>query len=552
MVSSSKVRPPRGISGAEVLVRGLKMHGVDTIFGLPGLQLDHVFDALFDEHDSIRVIHTRHEQATAYMAFGYAQATGRVGTCLVVPGPGVLNTTAALATAYACNAPVLCITGQIPSAYIGRGLGFLHEIPDQPRVLASVTKWQGRIESIAATPAVLDAAFQQLNSGRRRPVAVEIPPDIAAKRVDHVDFVAPSPALPDPEPDLDTIERAARLLGEARRPTIFVGSGVFGAETELLALAEMLQAPVIMSEHGLGAVDCRHPLAQTMQVGNDLWPSVDVALAVGTRFFHPIVEWGWDDAVRLIRVDIDPIQSIEPLRPDIHIVASAKPALAALADRVPRHNRCRPDRSGELTRLKAAKHAALAAILAPQEAYTRAIRDELPEDGTICFGVTQLHFYSWWGFPAYRPRTVIQPGYQGTLGYGYPTALGAKVGRPDRKVVYVGGDGGFLFNAMEMSTALRFGINVVAIVFNDNAYGNVRRTQKESFGGRYISSDLRNPDFAKFADSFGMRNWRVDSPAGLSVALREALAADEPALIEVKVEGFPNPFPHMFSRKVRG
>ena len=201
---------------------------------------------------TIRVIHTRHEQATAYMAFGYAQATGRVGTCLVVPGPGVLNTTAALSTAYACNAPVLCITGQIPSAHIGGGLGFLHEIPDQTAMLASVSKWQGLIKSPADAPAVVHEAFRQLNSGRRRPVVVEIPPDIAAARTAPL----PADAARRPRPrhrqlDPDAIARAAALLGRARNPAIFVGSGVFGAESELRELAEMLQAPVIMSEHGL-------------------------------------------------------------------------------------------------------------------------------------------------------------------------------------------------------------------------------------------------------------------------------------------------------------
>ena len=229
------------------------------------------------------------------------------------------------------------------------------------------------------------------------------------------------------------IARAAALLGQARNPAIFVGSGVFGAESELRALAEMLQAPVIMSEHGLGALDIRHPLAQTMQVGNDLWPGIDVALAVGTRFFHPIVEWGRDDDVRLIRIDIDPAQSVAAWPPDVHIVADARAALADLVDRVPR--RRIGDGQNRADRVRAnqsAKEEALGRILAPQRAYTKVIRDALPEDGIVCFDVTQLHFYSWWGYPVYRPRTVIQPGYQGTLGYGYPTALGAKVALPDR------------------------------------------------------------------------------------------------------------------------
>ena len=539
-------------SGAEILVASLLAEGVDTIFGLPGLQLDHIFDALHGCRNAVRVVHTRHEQATAYMAFGYAQATGRVGTCLVVPGAGVLNATAALSTAYACNAPVLCVTGQIPSPHIGGGLGFLHEIPDQDALLASVSKWQGRIASPEDAAAVVEEAFRQMNGGRRRPVVIEIPPDIAAARSTSPPVSRRLPELSQPEPDPDSITRASALLGQARNPAIFVGGGVFGAERELRALAEMLQAPVIMSEHGLGALDIRHPLAQTMQVGNDLWPGIDVALAVGTRFFHPIVEWGRDDAIRLIRIDIDPKQSVAAWPPDVQIVANARTALGRLVDCVPSKNRRRENRDAEFKRLKVAKEEELGRILAPQRAYTKVIREALPEDGIVCFDVTQLHFYSWWGYPAYRPRTVIQPGYQGTLGYGYPTALGAKVGLPDRPVIYVGGDGGFMFNCQELSTAMRFGIAVVAIVFNDQAYGNVRRGQKETFGGRLIASDLYNPDFAKFVGSFGMDYWKADSPQTLAPALQAALATGRPGFIEVTIDGFPNPFPHMFFRKVRG
>jgi acetolactate synthase-1/2/3 large subunit len=216
-------------TGAEILVDSLIAEGVETVFGLPGLQLDHIFDALYHRQNNVRVIHTRHEQAAAYMAFGYAQASGRVGTCLVVPGPGVLNTTAALSTAYACNAPVLCVTGQVPLPYIESGLGFLHEIPNQARMLASVSKWQGRITSPADGPVVVSEAFRQMTSGRRRPVVIEIPPDVAAAR-NSVPFVAPRPSKTrSPEPDPDALTRAAALLGRARNPAIFVGGGVFGA-----------------------------------------------------------------------------------------------------------------------------------------------------------------------------------------------------------------------------------------------------------------------------------------------------------------------------------
>lgn len=538
-------------SGAQLLVSALVEQGVDTLFGLPGLQLDHVFDALYDVQDRVRVIHTRHEQSTAYMAFGYAQATARLGTCLVVPGPGVFNTMGALSTAYACNSPVLCVTGQIPSAYMGKGLGFLHEVPHQLRALASVSKWQASITSAAEAPRVIAEACRRALSGRRRPVVVEIPPDITAQRT-AAPLPVPEPQLPKPF-DLSLASQAAAMLGGAKNPAIFVGSGAIGAEQELLQLAELLQAPVIMSEHGGGALTARHPLALNLQIGNDLWPTFDVVLTVGTRFFHPIVEWGRDEHIALIRIDIDAEQSVAAWPPDVHIVADARHALEEICRHVPAHNRARVSRHEEFQLAKLAKEAQLAAILRPQCEYTTVLRQALSDDDIICFDVGQLHFYSWWGYPVYKPRTLIQPGYQGTLGYGYPTALGTQVGRPDRRVIYVGGDGGFMFNAQELATALQFGIDVIAVVLNDNAYGNVKRTQAEQFGGRYLSCELRNPDFAKFADSFGMRNYRVDSPAALAGALSHALARNEPVLIEVLITTpFPNPFPHMFFRKRRG
>jgi acetolactate synthase-1/2/3 large subunit len=546
--SSGPLKP----TGADLLVSSLISHGVDTIFGLPGAQLDHVFDSLCRARDRISVIHTRHEQATAYMAFGYAQAARRPGVSLVVPGPGALNATAALSTAYACNAPVMFLTSQVPSAHIDGGLGYLHEIPGQLQALASVTKWQGRVSEADDVGPITAEAFRRMASGRKRPVALELPPDIAARRSIAPKPTAPLPLLPDPAPDPDAVAAAARIMTEARSPAIFVGGGALDAGELLARLAGLLQAPVVMSEHGMGALDPNNPFAQTMQVGNDLWPRFDAVLAVGTRLFHPIADWGRDDAIRLARIDIDPEQSKAQWPPDAHIVADAQVALTELIPEVEKRVGWRSDRSEEFARVKAAKHAELAARLAPQEAFTQALRAELPDDGIVCFDVCQLHFYSWYGWPVRKPHSVIQPGYQGTLGYGYPTALGAKVGAPDRPVVYVGGDGGFMFNVQELSTALRFGLKVVAVVFNDNAFGNVRRTQMEQFGGRLIASDLRNPDFGKLADSFGMRFGRTSTPEGLRVALREALRADEPALIEVQYGDFPNPFPSMFFRKVRG
>ena len=222
------------ITGANALTQSLKQYGVKTIFGLPGVQLDDFFDALYDEQESIRLIHTRHEQAAAYMAFGAAQSTGDVHVCTVVPGPGVYNVGAALSTAYACNAPVLLVTGQIPSKHIGKGTGQLHELADQQGVVKSVTKWVARAETGQQGVEMIRDAYIQLNTGCRRPVMVEMAPDIM-RHVDDVVLLDPLTDFSEFETplDQDLVEQAASILGNAENPAIFCGGGVFGAEAEL-------------------------------------------------------------------------------------------------------------------------------------------------------------------------------------------------------------------------------------------------------------------------------------------------------------------------------
>src|SRR5579872_4583662 len=251
------------MTGGAALVEMLRRHGIDTLFALPGVQNDALFVALYDAGEAIRVIHTRHEQATAYMALGYARASGRVGAYAVVPGPGLLNTTAALSTAYATNAPVLCISGQIPSDLIGRGFGLLHEIPDQLAILNGLTKWAARINHPTETGKLVNEAFRQLADGRPRPVALEMPLDVMAREY-AVDLPRPEPAPSPPEPDPDLVDQAAALLAAAKQPLIYVGSGAAAAGGELLALAERLQAPVTTYTGGKGILSDRHYLAQNL------------------------------------------------------------------------------------------------------------------------------------------------------------------------------------------------------------------------------------------------------------------------------------------------
>ncbi|HYJ12557.1 MAG TPA: thiamine pyrophosphate-dependent enzyme [Thermomicrobiales bacterium] len=533
------------MTGGQALVASLLAQGIDTIFALPGVQLDGAFDALHDAvaAGKLRVIHPRHEQTAAYMADGYARVTGRLGTCVVVPGPGLLNATAALATAYACNSPVFCVTGQIQSDLIGVGRGQLHEIPNQLEMVRSVTKFSGRATEPSAVPGLVDDALTKLWSGRIRPVEIEVPPDTLFAN----DEVTLRPGVERPvrsAGDPDRIEQAAKLLGNATHPVIFSGGGVIGADAsqELRDLSDLLQAPVMMTQNGKGAVSARSPFAlNTISVREEI-AKADVILIVGTRFLEASTQpWGPQGDRKVIQLDIDPKELGRNSAISLGIEADAKAGLAALIDRAAAHNISRKNRAQELGALQ---HATMEKIweVQPQAGFTQAIRAELPDDGIYIGEMTQIAYFSSVGFPVYEPRTYFTPGYQGTLGWGFPTSLGAKVGAPDRVVVSINGDGGFGFALNELATQAQHGIASITLVFNDSAYGNVRRIQTVEFSGRTIASDLRNPNYGKLADAFGVAGRRATTPEELRTQLREAIKANEPTLIEIPVEAMPDPW----------
>ena len=539
------------MTGAEAIIKSVRRHDVDTVFGLPGGQTYHLFDAIHTEGDSLRVINSRHEQGVAYMAYGYARSTGRVGVYTVVPGPGVLNTTSALCTAYAGNERVLCLAGQIPSQWIGKGVGFLHEIPDQLGILQRLTKWAERIEKPADAPRLVNRAFRELNSGRIRPVALEMSPDIMGLQED----VELLPASPVPEPmqgDPDLVEAAARLLGKAKNPLIVIGHGCVDAGAELLQVANALQAPCTTLWSGKGIIDDRHYLSQPYSAAHQLWAVADVVLAVGTRLDIPQLQWGLDDDLKIVRIDIDAAQIGNIADPEIGIVADAKSALSDLVTALARHNTARKSRKEELSALKTAMFKRFEQDVGPQMRILNVIREELPEDGFLVDEVTQVGYASWYGFPVYRPRHFIGSGYQGNLGYGYTTALGVQAANPGKKVVVLGGDGGFMYQATEMATAVKYRLNVVNIVFNNHSYGNVQRAQQEEFGGNVIGSDLTNPDFVRFAESFGAPGYRVQTAEQLREALRAAFRETGPVLIEMPSAGMPSPWPYILLPRNRG
>lgn len=530
------------VSTADGVVAALYDHGIRTIFGLPGVQLDEFTDAVARQ-GRIRFLHTRHEQGAAYMALGSALASGKPAAYAVVPGPGILNSTAALCTAYACNAPVLAFTGQIPQALIGRGLGILHELPDQLAVLRLLTKWAGRIRAPFEAYAKVGEAFTHMTSGRRRPVALECAIDVLPQRGRMV--VQPAmPPLAIPIDD-DDVKRAAKLLGAAKRPMIVIGGGALDAGAEVLAVAEMLQAPVISHRMGRGVVSERNPLSASIDVGYELWQDVDVVLAVGTRLQLQFNDWRTDAGIKIIRIDIDPEEIGRFAAPTVGILGDAADALTQLAARLGAYNTSRPSRLEEMIGRRSRSLQKLRAAMQPQFEYLDAIRAELPDDGIFVDDVTQLGHVARLHFPSYQPRTYLSPAYQGTLGWGPATALGAKVAFPDRAVVSVSGDGGFLFTVQELATAIQHDIRVVFVVVNDNAYGNVRRTQTDKYNDRFIATELVNPDFVKLAESFGMEARRAHSPTELRGHLREGFRAEGPVLIEVPVGVLPDPLPFL-------
>lgn len=530
------------LNTAQTVLSMLELNGIDTLYCLPGVQNDPFFDALYDRTNAIRPIHARHEQACAYMALGHAMATGKPSAYVVVPGPGFLNTTAALATAYAVNAPVLALTGQIQQAMIGRNVGLLHELPDQLAIMRGLTKWADRIPSPSAAPGLVQEAFRRLLSGRRRPVALECAMDIWARRAP-VELIGTAAAA-DPCPvDEEAVERAAKLLGGAERPMIVVGGGAQGAGEYVQRIAELLDAPVMTGRMGQGVIDGRHPLSITAPAGYRFWGEADVVLAVGTRLQSPQQNWGLDDSLKIVRIDADSEELDRHRKPAVGIVGDATATLKALADRLAAHNGTRAGRADHVARIKAAANKQVHDLLAPQIAYLEAMRKALPEDGILVDELTQMGYAARFAWQTYRPRTFLSPGYQGTLGWGYATALGAKVAKPDTAVLSISGDGGFMFTAMEMATAAQHGIGVVAVVFSDGAFGNVRRIQQQSFNNRTIATELRNPDFVKLAGSFGIDAVRVGSPDELGTAIARGIGKGAPLLIDCPVGQFPDPWP---------
>ena len=530
------------MSGGEALVKSLVREGVEVVFGIGGIHISGIIVALRDE-PSIRLITNRHEQGAACMADGYARASGKPGVILVVPGVGVFNAGAGLYTAYARSSPVLAIAGQVPRAAIGKNLGAIHEVCEQGDIVRNVTKWQRQVLSPREVPGAVTEAFRQMRTGRPRPVFIDVPPDAGVER-DEVQLRNPAPLsriVPSPE----QLREVARIIANASLPLIYAGGGVArsGGEAALIELAEATNIPVITSRGGKGAIPDSHPLAygscvspagerQEMNQLFEVMQSSDVVIGIGTRFSmgNPAGE-----ASTLVNINIDDMELTRIQANTIPLHGDARAIIEALLPYLAEAGA--GDRPSPVEAVTAARRLIAyhdIRLKEPQYAIMETIKGSIPEDTFIVWGVTQFGYHARTHYQVNHPKTYIDSGYSFNLGFELPTALGAKVAEPDRHVVCVVGDGGFMFSASELSTAVKYGINVVTVVFRDDAYGNVARDLDEAFGGTYETS-LHNPDLVKFAESFGAVGMRAEDPADLATLLPQALERQAPVLIDVPI-----------------
>ncbi len=542
------------MSGGEALAKSLVNEGVEVVFGIPGVQTYGIVAGIRDE-PGLRMITTRHEQATTYMADGYARASGKPGVATVVPGVGLYNAAAGLANAYSRSVPVLLIAGQIPRGAIGKNLGAVHEVENQADVVRPVTKWRRHASRPREVPDAVFEAFRQMRTGRPRPVLIEMPPEAGVER-EEVQLRSPARTVRI-VPSGGILQEAAGVIANARMPLIFAGGGVARSDAEeaLVKLAEATNIPVITSSGGKGTISDSHPLSygscfsprgerQEMNELFDVMQSADVIIGIGTRFSlgNPAGE-----SSTLVNINIDDTELTRIQANTIPLHGDARATIEAL---LPMLIEAGAGERGSPARAVAAARRLIAYFgireEEPQYPILEAIQRGVPGDAFVVWDVSQLGFYARTHHQTNHPKTYIDPGYSFNLGYSFPTALGVKVAQPERSVVCVAGDGGFMFNSSELSTAVQYGINVVTVVLRNDSYGNVASDLDDVFGGTY-ETDLHNPDFVKFAESFGAVGMRTEDPLELDTLIPRALELEAPVIIDVQFGEMPLPRAHQYA-----
>jgi len=542
------------MTGAKAFIESLKKQKVDVIFGIPGGAIIPIHDELYDTSD-LRHILMRHEQCAAHAADGYARASGKVGVCMATSGPGATNLVTGIANAYMDSSPVVAFTGQVPRPLIGKDA---FQETDIVGITTPITKYNFQVQKASEIPRIVKTAFYIASTGRPGPVLVDLPKDVQTE-TDEIEFdddINIRGYRPNYEPHPLQIEKAADLLANAERPIIIAGGGVIsaGASSELVALAELLQAPVSTTLMGKGCIPEDHPLSLGLLgmhgtiASNLLVSEADVLLAVGMRFSDRTtgkVEKFCPDA-KIIHIDIDTAEIGKNIRPHVPIVADAKRALKALNERLIQKFR-KKERSVWISRVKELKkqHEEMSnksGISPPR--LLKELRKMLPVDAIITTEVGQNQMWAALYLKAYKPRTFISSGGLGTMGFGFPASLGAKVACPDVPVVDIAGDGSFLMTEQDLASSVTEKIPVIVIIFDNRFLGMVAQWQRLFYDRRYSSIDLgETPDFVKLAEAFGAQGIYAGSLSEFKKAVKTALKSDVTTVIDVPISSEENVFP---------
>ncbi len=530
------------MTGGQAVVSALVAHGVDTVFGIPGTHNLEIYRHLAKL--GVRHVGARHEQGAGYAADGYARTTGRVGVAVVTTGPAVLNAATALAQSWSDSVPVLLVSPGMPLRHPALGNGLLHEARDQQAALAAVGAASLRVTSVDEIPTAVAQAFALMLGGRPRPVHLEIPLDVLAEVAETTrgDVTAPV-VLPRSVPDPGVLAEAVERLADAVRPVVLVGGGAKGAVDELRELVELLGAPVVTTTNGKGVLPEDHPLALGAGVHlptvRALVEDADVVVAVGTELAPADLWYGpLPLAGKLVRIDVDPVALLTNARPDVAVVGDAAAVLSSLTRALAGRDLATAtgaERAAAIARSRERKQADARAEGAQWLAIVDALGPCLPRDVIVSADNAMACYYgAMTNLATYTPGSFLFPTGFGTLGYGLPAAIGAKVGNPDRPVLAMLGDGGVMFTIQELAVAAELGLALPVLVVDNSGYGEIRNEMLDrddpvhavTFGGT---------DFAALGRSLGCHGQTVTDPADLAASVVAALAADRPTLIHLPV-----------------
>lgn len=538
-------------SGARLMIDALKKEHVDVMFGIPGGVLLGLYDVLYDE-SSLKHILFRHEQCAAHAADGYARASGRVGVCIATSGPGAMNLVTGLATANIDSSPVVAFTGQVKTGAIGTDA---FQEADTFTVTMPITKHNFLVKKTEDLPGIVRGAFHLANTGRKGVVLVDLPTDVLNQKIrdgstKNIEFIG---YKSNSTPNAPQLEKAAKALMDAERPIILAGGGVItsGATEELRAIAEYLGAGVVTTLMGKGAIPEGHPLALGMAgmhgrvPANNSITECDVLLSIGTRFSDRTTGWQLNrfaPSALKIQIDIAACEINKNLQVDIPVVADAKESLRVLFSFLEQMKK-KMETKNWTARLKEMHNLCQECIdnIDTQETLdprwvVKEIGEYLDDDAIVTTEVGQCQMYAAHYYTAKGPRNFITSGGLGTMGFGFPAAIGAKVAKPDKQVIDIAGDGSFLMTCQDLATCVENDIPVVVCILHNRYLGMIRQWQELFYGKRYPASYLgETPDFVKLAEAFGAYGERVKKPSELKGALKNALASDKPAVLDIIV-----------------